>query len=222
MIDEAVISADQNANDESLNIKALQETALKLWVVDQTSALELGRALIDVRDAMTEHGAFAKWFREVGMEESRVYYCIRKAEGKVKSIPKDEEPAFLLNNRNLAVAKIAPINEGRFIGGTSIHVGKNGTTATDGWVLVRVSLPPDSPVPDNEGQIPADMVPRLPAGNTAAVSFGKTVTTIRESRPNWLSSTNSCLAFVCTCSFHKFKRCLHLSIPVVFTSPNHV
>jgi DNA modification methylase len=68
---------------ESLKIQALQEVALKLWEVDQTSALELGRALIAVRDVMPKHGAFADWFREAGMEENRVYYCIRKAEGKV-------------------------------------------------------------------------------------------------------------------------------------------
>ena len=36
---------DQNANNESLNIKALQETALQLWAVDQASALELGRGV---------------------------------------------------------------------------------------------------------------------------------------------------------------------------------
>lgn len=73
-----------NKPNESLNIKALQEAALQLWAVDQASALELGRALIAVRDAMTEHGAFAKWFREAEMEGNRVYYCIRKAEGKVR------------------------------------------------------------------------------------------------------------------------------------------
>jgi DNA modification methylase len=71
------------AASESLKVQVLQTEALKLWEVDQTSALELGRALIAVRDAMPKHGAFAEWFREAGMEENRVYYCIRKAEGKV-------------------------------------------------------------------------------------------------------------------------------------------
>jgi 16S rRNA G966 N2-methylase RsmD len=67
---------------ESLNIQALQEAALKLWEIDQTSALELGRALVAVRDVLPKR-AFADWFREAGMEENRVYYCIRKAEGKI-------------------------------------------------------------------------------------------------------------------------------------------
>lgn len=67
---------------QSLKIQALQEVALKLWELDQASALELGRALIAVRDALPKR-AFAEWFRAAGMEENRVYYCIRKAEGKV-------------------------------------------------------------------------------------------------------------------------------------------
>src|SRR5258707_13145415 len=102
------ISPYQQAGDlESLNIKALQQRALELWEVDQTSALELGRALIAVRDAMREeHGAFAKWYRGNGLEENRVYYCIRRAEGK--SSPTFEPEQIRLNRNTLMLAKYAP------------------------------------------------------------------------------------------------------------------
>src|SRR5580704_16088256 len=63
--------------DESLNIQALMDEALRLWAADQQSALALGKALIAVRDALrNEHGAFTSWFREAGLVENRVYYCI--------------------------------------------------------------------------------------------------------------------------------------------------
>jgi hypothetical protein len=180
------ISANQNVNNESLNIKALQETALELWAVDQASALELGRALIAVRDAMTEHGAFAKWFRDAGLDESRVYYCIRKAEGKVKSGPKEDAPAFQLNRQNLAVVKVAPKANGKSVI-AALHVGKHGTTATDGFVLVRVSLPPDSAAPENEGVLAGDMAARfMSSGFATEVSFAKAATTIKN---GWETTT---------------------------------
>jgi hypothetical protein len=76
---------------ESLNIQALQKRVLELWKADQSSALELGKALITTRDAMRDaHGDFAKWFRQAGLSENRVYYCIRLAEGKITK-PEDEE-----------------------------------------------------------------------------------------------------------------------------------
>jgi hypothetical protein len=70
---------------ESLNIQALQKRAIELWKQDQCSAIELGKALISLRDAMKDaHGDFAKWFRSAGLLENRVYYCIRLVEGKVE------------------------------------------------------------------------------------------------------------------------------------------
>src|SRR5947209_4832647 len=102
-----------NSDVESLNIQALQQRALELWAVDQTSALELGRALIAVREAMREeHGAFAKWFRANELEENRVYYCIRKAEGKVDPPPPEPTKVFL-NRNNLALVKYAPPENGK-------------------------------------------------------------------------------------------------------------
>jgi hypothetical protein len=122
-----------------LNIQALQERALKLWEVDQASALELGRALCAVRDAMRdEHGAFARWYRENGLEENRVYYCIRRAEGKTAQ--PTPTTAVRLNNANLAVAKYAPPKVGKFVVDT-VRLGPDGTTVTDGFLLLRVGLP---------------------------------------------------------------------------------
>jgi len=121
-------------------LPALQQRALELWEVDQASALELGRALIAVRDAMREeHGAFAKWYRENGLEENRVYYCIRRAEGKA-STPTPEPAKVFLNRNNLMLAKYAPTESGRFIA-PFVRVGPDGTTVTDGFVLMRVGLP---------------------------------------------------------------------------------
>jgi hypothetical protein len=69
---------------QSLNIQALQRRVLELWKADQSSALELGKALVTTRDAMRDaHGDFAEWFDKAGLSENRVYYCIRLAEGKI-------------------------------------------------------------------------------------------------------------------------------------------
>ncbi len=132
------------APGENLEIQALQTRALELWEIDKASALELGRALIAVRAAMLQqgHGAFTDWWRENDLDENRVYYCIRKAEGKIPAT-KEAALAFTLNARNLAVAGIAPqINQfdGKFKMPV-VKVDENGTTATDGFILARVSLP---------------------------------------------------------------------------------
>ncbi|SRR6266403_2055783 len=69
---------------QSLNIQALQKRVIELWRADQSSALELGKALITTREAMRDaHGDFAKWFSGAGLSENRVYYCIRLVEGKI-------------------------------------------------------------------------------------------------------------------------------------------
>jgi hypothetical protein len=71
--------------NETLNIQALQERALSLWKVDETCALQLGRALVAVREAMRAegHGNFTAWYRAAKLSENRVQYCLRLAEGKV-------------------------------------------------------------------------------------------------------------------------------------------
>jgi hypothetical protein len=134
-----VDNAQQETPLESLNVQALQQRALELWEVDQASALELGRALIAVRDAMREErGAFAKWYRENGLEENRVYYCIRRAEGKTAT-PAPAPVTVQLNRHNLMLTKYAP-EEGMFTR-DAVQVGPDGTTVTDGFVTLRVGLP---------------------------------------------------------------------------------
>ena len=79
---------------QSLNIQALQRRVLELWKADQSSALELGKALVTTRDAMRDaHGDFAEWFDKAGLSENRVYYCIRLAEGKIAKSKEDKQNA---------------------------------------------------------------------------------------------------------------------------------
>lgn len=120
--------------DEGLKIQALQETALKLWEVDKASALELGRALIAVRDAMAKRGAFTKWFQEAGLEENRVYYCIRKAEGKVNP---PRTPGTLSRDFVVPPFSILDAAQGYWVerkryweerGAVGTHSGQDGTT----------------------------------------------------------------------------------------------
>jgi hypothetical protein len=161
---------------ESLEIQGLQRRALELWVADQASALELGRALIAVRGALRdERGAFTAWYRANDLEENRVYYCIRKAEGKEKrpAIAQEELPTFVLNDRNLAIAKYAPKTETKFMSKT-VHVCREGTTVTDGFKLIRVSLPPQLSPPEHEGGVvPATLLSRIATANASSyrISF---------------------------------------------------
>lgn len=137
--------------NESLNIQALKDAALNLWERDQASAVELGKALIAVRDALRDtHGAFTSWYREHNLEENRVHYCIRKVEGKIKPASKSEqrqitipEPDFHLNECNLAVTKFASPSDNGCFAIPKVLVSKDGTTATDGFVLAQVSLAPE-------------------------------------------------------------------------------
>jgi hypothetical protein len=88
-----------DAIGQSLNIQALQKKVLELWKQDQSSARELGKALISTRDAMRDaHGGFAQWFRESGLSENRVYYCIRLVEGKVERPGIPESPTAEYEN----------------------------------------------------------------------------------------------------------------------------
>lgn len=143
---------------ESLKLQALQERALELWEIDQTSALELGKALCAVRDAMRdEHGAFSKWYRANGLEENRVYYCIRRAERKAAQ-PTPAPVPVGLNKNNLALAKYA-LPHDKF-GVSCVRVGPDGTTTTDGFVLMRVSLPEGSTCAES-GFVPAGFMSKL-------------------------------------------------------------
>ena len=67
-----------------LNIQRLQDKVLELWKADQTSAKDLGTALVETRKAMRQHGSFTKWYRSKGLTPNRVNYCMRLVQGKVK------------------------------------------------------------------------------------------------------------------------------------------
>lgn len=161
-------NVQQEKRVESLNVQALQQRALELWEVDQASALELGKALCAVRDAMRdEHGAFAKWYRDNGLEENRVYYCIRRAEGKAAQ-PTPAPVPVGLNKNNLALAKYA-LPHDQF-GVSCVRVGPDGTTTTDGFVLMRVSLPKGSTCAGS-GFVPAGFMSKLTG--PAELTFGR-------------------------------------------------
>ncbi len=82
------------ATAERLNIQLLQRKALSLWATDETRAIDLGHALIAVRDAMFQqgHGNFAQWCRQNRIRKNRVNNCIRRAEGKGESDKQDAQP----------------------------------------------------------------------------------------------------------------------------------
>lgn len=65
----------------------LQVRALELYRKDDHSAKELGQALIAVRDAFkgVGKGAYEKWWKEHKLNQHRVSYCVRLAEGKIKA-----------------------------------------------------------------------------------------------------------------------------------------
>lgn len=157
----------ENNINESLKLQALKEEALRLWAVDQQSALDLGKALIAVREALAEnHGAFAAWFRENGLEENRVYYCIRKAEGKTQE-PVEEENKVCIWPEHLALASLCPTDH-RQLPNNVVHLGPDGITVTDGYLLARVSL--GDRIGTDETVVPVAMLER----GTDVLSFGKT------------------------------------------------
>lgn len=64
-------------------ITALKAHALKLYQADESHAVELGHALLEVRDALkNQHGAFKKWWQRHKLSQSRVSYCMRLASKK--------------------------------------------------------------------------------------------------------------------------------------------
>jgi N6-adenosine-specific RNA methylase IME4 len=69
--------ATPEPGNEKLEIQLLQARALDLWKQDEDSAERLGKALLDVQDAMG-WGSFQKWYEANGLDKNRVNYCIRK------------------------------------------------------------------------------------------------------------------------------------------------
>jgi hypothetical protein len=81
----------QNYSQEK--IAALQNQALKLWHADNNHAKKLGLALVAVRAAMP-HGAFTPWWKEQGLTQARVSYCMRLASNKVAEAKEKQQSAF--------------------------------------------------------------------------------------------------------------------------------
>ena len=144
-------AAPAEQQDQSLKIQALQAAALEAWERDKCGALELGHALIAVRDAMQGHGDFAAWWRGAGMDENRVYYCVRLAQGKIASKPTLPKEPYQVNAKMLAVARaVCPQLDGKFTK-AAVHLGPDGLTTTDGFVLVRVGFQENASVPAGDG-----------------------------------------------------------------------
>ena len=65
-------------------IQGLKARALELWRSDQSSAMELGLAVLAVRAALrNRHGAFKKWWQDNKLSQARVSYCMRLASAKL-------------------------------------------------------------------------------------------------------------------------------------------
>jgi hypothetical protein len=65
-------------------IAGLKKRALKLWRTDNSHAMELGRALVAVREALrSQHGAFKEWWEDNRLSQSRVSYCMDLASEKL-------------------------------------------------------------------------------------------------------------------------------------------
>src|SRR4051812_34900295 len=66
-------------------ITELQSKALELYEADDSHAKELGRALLEVQAALKGmgKGAFKKWWTSHKLNQHRVSYCTRLAQGKI-------------------------------------------------------------------------------------------------------------------------------------------
>jgi hypothetical protein len=172
---------------QTLDIQALQLRALQLWEADKASALELGRALLVLRDAMQDqHGAFTQWWRDNGLDENRVYYCMRKAEGKVSPSKQPAIPVSLPCT-NFFIAKYATSNSSPE---SVVHVRSDGTTITDGLMLVHVSLPSDVKLaPDFEACLPADFVTEFRGENPQLTFAGSQVTATLHKKGQSITAT---------------------------------
>ena len=64
-------------------IEKLKARALKLWDTDETSAKDLGNALLAVKKALKGkgRGAFKAWWKKHDLVQSRVSYCMDLADG---------------------------------------------------------------------------------------------------------------------------------------------
>jgi hypothetical protein len=81
-------SAEKETARETLKmcseqLVSLKEKAIDLWKKDETNARVLGETLLAIKKLMVEHGDFGKWWRREKLDQNRVSYCMRLAEGKV-------------------------------------------------------------------------------------------------------------------------------------------
>ena len=84
----ATVSAGLEKHDDELN--DLKKEALKLWnkdVRNEKSALQFGKVLAKIKEILG-HGKFTAWWTKEKFKQSRVSYCLRLAQGKIK--PPDE------------------------------------------------------------------------------------------------------------------------------------
>lgn len=86
----ATVSAGLEKHDDELN--DLKKEALKLWnkdVRNEKSALQFGKVLAKIKEILG-HGKFTAWWTKEKFKQSRVSYCLRLAQGKIKPRMKDE------------------------------------------------------------------------------------------------------------------------------------
>jgi hypothetical protein len=81
-----------SAAPDHLNFKQLESAALKAWKPVQAgfeklkpAASEFGEALIALRAECKKRGQFMEWLRKNKIDENRAMYCLRLAQGKVKT-----------------------------------------------------------------------------------------------------------------------------------------
>lgn len=118
--------------DEKLTIQHLQKQALDLWKKDQTSARDLGAALIKVRDEMLAagHGKFTDWVRRQALDTNRVNYCMQVVEGKrTKGKGKELKPdalkkvlAAMLKKGEQADLNVLAKSEGKTITEAAVEI----------------------------------------------------------------------------------------------------
>lgn len=65
-------------------LKIQQHTAVKIYKADESNAVELGKALLQVRKVMKAlgKGEFGKWLADNDIKVARANYCIQRVEGK--------------------------------------------------------------------------------------------------------------------------------------------
>jgi hypothetical protein len=69
----------------------LQAVAVECWKADQTSAEELGAALVAVKANMA-HGEYTKWLKKEKIDRNRANYCTRLVEKAKKKSREEKKP----------------------------------------------------------------------------------------------------------------------------------